>query len=77
MGKKYLKGFANLGMLPVTENTSAAYKVTGEIKKFPGARSCSPTDNREDFQFRATTAFTTAALNGRAPTWSLLLTKCP
>ena len=35
MGKKYLKGFANLGMLPVTENTSAA--------------SCSPTDNREDF----------------------------
>ena len=49
MGKKYLKGFANLGMLPVTENTSAAYKVTGEIKKFPGARSCSPTDNREDF----------------------------
>ena len=47
--KKYLKGFANLGIIPVTENTASSYKAAGERVLLPGARSCSPTDNRESF----------------------------
>lgn len=49
MAKKYLKGFANFGVIPVTENTAASYKVTGERTVFLGARSCAPTDNREEY----------------------------
>lgn len=47
--KKYLIGFSNLGIIPVTENTAASYAATGERVLLPGARSCSPTDNRESY----------------------------
>ena len=49
MGKKYLKGFANLGFIPVTKNDASGYTATGERKLLPGARSCAPTDNRSEF----------------------------
>lgn len=49
MGKKYLKGFANFGVIPVTQNTIEGYKATGERTVFPGARSCAPTDNKEEY----------------------------
>ena len=49
MGKKYLKGFANLGIIPVTVNTAGSYTATGEKKVLLGARSCAPTDNRSEF----------------------------
>ena len=49
MGKKYLKGFANLGIIPVATNTATAYSATGEKKSLVGARTCAPTDNRTEF----------------------------
>lgn len=49
MGKRYLKGFANLGFIPVTKNDATGYTATGERKLLPGARSCAPTDNRTEF----------------------------
>ena len=42
MGKKYLKGFANLGIIPVATNTATAYSATGEKKSLVGARTCAP-----------------------------------
>ena len=53
MAKKLLKGFANLGVIPVTENTEASYKATGEITKLPGAQTCAPVDNRESYSINA------------------------
>ena len=53
MSKKYLKGFANLGVIPVTENTETAYKATGEVTRLAGAQSCAPTDNRAEFSINA------------------------
>ena len=49
MGKKYLKGFANLGFIPVTKNDASGYTATGERKLLLGARSASPTDNRNEY----------------------------
>lgn len=49
MGKKALKGFANLGFIPVTKNDASGYTATGERKLLTGARSCSPTDNRSEY----------------------------
>ena len=53
MAKKYLRGFANLGVIPVTENTEASYKVTGEVVRLIGAQSCAPTDNRTAYSIPA------------------------
>lgn len=50
--KKYLKGFANLGYGKVTENTSEKYSAE-KITKIPGAKSCTPTDNRSDYAINA------------------------
>lgn len=49
MSKISLKGFANFGFIPVTEDTEASYKVTGERTALVGAQSCSPTDNKESY----------------------------
>lgn len=49
MSKKFLKGFANFGLIPVTANTDKAYTATGEIVRLTGAQSCAPTDNRESY----------------------------
>lgn len=49
MGKKYLKGFADLGFIPVTKNDASGYTATGERKMLPGTRTCAPTDNRSDY----------------------------
>lgn len=52
--KKYLKGFSDLGYRPVTKNDGTGYVVDDEkYKDVPGAVSCSPTDNKEDFEIFA------------------------
>jgi phi13 family phage major tail protein len=54
MSKKYLKGFANLGYIPVADNTDEKYAVTADGKqKLASAVSCAPTDNRKDFSIAA------------------------
>lgn len=50
--KKYLKGFANLGYSKLTENTTEKYAAE-KIKKIPGAKSCTPTDNRSEYEIDA------------------------
>lgn len=52
MGKKYLKGFANFGYALLSANTTSAYKA-GTIKKFEGAKTCTPTDNRTEYSIPA------------------------
>lgn len=45
--KKFLKGFANLGIFPDITDEVESYKATGENKiTFDGAVSCSVTDNK-------------------------------
>lgn len=45
--KKFLKGFANLGIFPELTDETDSYKTTAESKiKFDGAVSCSVTDNK-------------------------------
>lgn len=54
MGKKYLKGFANLGFMLIEENTSDKYSTkTSTKERLESAVSCSPTDNRTDFNIPA------------------------
>lgn len=47
--KRYLKGFANLGIFEVITNTLAAYACGTDRVELDGAKSCSPTDNKTDF----------------------------
>ena len=49
MAKKYLKGFNHFGYIPVTPNTSDSYTATGDKTLLIGARTCAPTDNKEDY----------------------------
>lgn len=49
MAKKYLKGFSNFGVIPVTKNSEAAYTAAGDRSVLLGARSCAPTDNKESY----------------------------
>lgn len=49
---KYLKGFANFGVLPITENTTSKYAV-GTVIKLTGAKTCAPTDNKSDYTIYA------------------------
>jgi len=53
MSKKALRGFANLGVIPVEEDTTTSYKVTAAVEKLIGAQTCAPTDNKEDFTIPA------------------------
>lgn len=50
MKRYYLKGFANFGAIPVTEDSAEAYKVAGEVVRLTGARSCAVTDNKEPYE---------------------------
>ena len=52
--KKYLRGFANFGMLPVTKNDADGYTVDdSKYLAVPGGQSCSKTDNRSDYTINA------------------------
>ncbi len=51
--KKYLKGFANLGIFEVIVNTIKAYSCGTDRIELVGAKSCSPTDNKTEFTIRA------------------------
>lgn len=53
MGKKYLKGFANLGIFEILTNTLAAYACGIQRTELVSAASCAPTDNKTDFTIRA------------------------
>lgn len=53
MSKKYLKGFAELGYRKVLANESGTYTLDTAYTEIPGAQSCSPDDNREDFEIPA------------------------
>lgn len=51
---KYLKGFNNFGVRSVTTNTNSTYLADDtSYLAVPGAQSCSPTDNRTNFNIRA------------------------
>lgn len=63
--KKYLKGFANLGFFEVLTNTLSAYACGTDRATLIGASSCSPTDNKTDFQSLLTMAFMTAVRIGQ------------
>lgn len=52
MGKSYLRGFNNLGMFPIEDDTTTAYEVGTKIA-IPGAVSCAPTDNKTAFAIPA------------------------
>lgn len=52
MSKKYLKGFANFGFMPVTADTEESY-IAGTRTRVPSARTCSPTDNRQEYSINA------------------------
>lgn len=49
MPKKYLKGFNHFGYIPVTTNTPDSYTATGDKTLLIGARTCAPTDNKEEY----------------------------
>lgn len=51
--KNYLKGFANLGYLPLTTNTTSGYATAGDVAKLPGATSCAPTNNTSEYTIYA------------------------
>ncbi len=51
--RKYLKGFANLGFLPVTADTAGAYTAGNTYTAVPGAISCASNNNKEDFEIKA------------------------
>lgn len=53
MVKKYLRGFSNLGYTGVIEDSADKYATAGEVTKLPGAKTCSPTDNKTDFEIPA------------------------
>lgn len=54
MAKKYLKGFSNFGYRPVTKNDEDGYTVDDDkYVTVPGGVSCSPNDNREEFNIPA------------------------
>lgn len=52
MGKKYLKGFSDFGFFPVTADTEDSY-TTGNRTRVPSARTCSPTNNKQDYTINA------------------------
>ncbi len=52
--RKYLRGFSNFGMLPVTQNNSSGYAVDNEnYLAVPGGQSCSKTDNKTEYSIPA------------------------
>lgn len=51
--KKYLKGFANLGYIPVVVDAAGTYTAGSTYTAIPGAVSCSTNNNKEDFKIRA------------------------
>lgn len=51
--KKYLKGFANLGVFEVIANTIKAYTCGTDRTELIGAKTCAPTDNKTEFTIRA------------------------
>lgn len=51
---KYLKGFSNFGVRPVTQNTGESYAVDDtKYMDIPGGQSCSPNDNKTDYSIPA------------------------
>ncbi len=51
--KKYLRGFANFGFIVLLANNADAYTGDAEYHAVPGAVSCSPTNNKNNFSIPA------------------------